>query len=96
MPSIKLKTDPVPVPRTHVRLDKLQLLGLVDGVPNSILVSLAAGSVVDSTFESTELFPMGPLPGDALYAKDPEAFDRVITAVIEYLIETGTVDGTKE
>ncbi len=96
MATIKLKTDPVAVPRTHVALDSYQMLGLVDSVPNSVLVGLAKGSVVESAFSSGELFPMGPLPGAALYAKDPEAFDRVHVAIIDYLIETGTIDGTKE
>lgn len=96
MASIKLTTDPSPVPQTHVRVDRIELLGLQDGVPNSLLVSLAKGSVVDDTFQSVNLFPMGPLAGGPLYAKDPDAFDRVAAAVLEYLVETGTVDGTKE
>lgn len=96
MASIKLTTDPSPIPQTHVRVDRIELLGLQDGAPNSLLVSLAKGSVVDGTFQSVNLFPMGPLDGGPLYTKDPEAFDRMIAAVLEYLVETGTVDGTKE
>lgn len=96
MARIKLNKDPVPVARTHVRLDNLRLLGLVDGVPNSIMVGLVASNEDGPQFKAAELFSMGPLSGQALYQKDPEAFDRVISAVLEYLIETNTVDGTKE
>ncbi len=96
MARIKLKKDPAPVTRTHVCLDNIRLFGLQDAIPNSIVVGLCAGNGEGKEFKSVELFPMGPLPGQALYDKDPEAFDRVVAAVLEYLVETGTVDGTVE
>lgn len=93
---IKLNTDPSPKPRTHVVLDNVSLFGLDDGVPNSIKVGLVVGSVEGSTFVRERLFPKGPIDGAVLYRKDPVAFDRVISAVLEYLVEMGVVDGITE
>ncbi len=92
---IKIRTDPAPI-RTHVELDSLQLLGLRGGIPNSILVGLATGHTKGDEFVRDRLFPKGPLEGQELYDKDPEAFDRVIAATLAYLVETGTIDGTTE
>ncbi len=93
---ILLNKDPVPAPRTHAVLDSLTLLGLQDGVPNSINVGIQVGNVSGDTFTAEQLLPKGPINGSLLYDKDPEAFDRVIDAVLEYLTEQGVVDGTKE
>lgn len=96
MKRIQLRTEPAP-PRTHVVLDSVQLLGLSEGIPNSIMVGIGLGRLDEQgNFVREALFGRGPLDGSPLYDKDPEAFDRVVDAVLAYLTEVGAVDGTKE
>ena len=88
--------NPKPPP-THLALDSVRFLGMTDGVPQTMMVSVQTGNMQGQEFVIEDLQgPIGPIDCGPLVAKDPALFKRLgellTEAIAEELGETAEIE----